>query len=201
MPNVAYTNRIQLSHLGERPPKPGFLHFGPMQQRDVASVAAIERVSFPTPFPAAVFRQELSDAKSSWWVVRPVGHRPRWRVAPTVSYVGYFLYGECAHVAKIANDPLWRRRGLGEWTLLNMLLAAREEGASYVTLEVRASNTAALQFYFKWGFVQLRRLSNYYEDTGEDGHVLVFAGLGARGVEARLTQEMRQITIYAPEPA
>jgi [ribosomal protein S18]-alanine N-acetyltransferase len=196
MPNAEYANRIQLSRPDSSTAEPDFLSFERMRRRDVHSVAAIERASFPTPYTAAEFHRELSSERSSWWVVRLSGSG--WRQRPTVvAYVGYFHYDGCAHVAKIATDPLWRRRGLGEWTLVNMMLAAYQDGASYTALEVRASNTAALALYAKWRFIRLRRIKGYYEDTGDDGWILAF-DLSAPETETWLSQQLRDMDIHAP---
>jgi ribosomal-protein-alanine N-acetyltransferase len=42
-----------------------------------------------------------------------------------------------------------------------------------VTLEVRASNEAALAFYGRHGFAPVAIRRGYYEDNGEDALVLV----------------------------
>ncbi|MHA5053889.1 ribosomal protein S18-alanine N-acetyltransferase [Streptomyces sp. SD15] len=200
MPKVAYSKWIRPSTADDSSPRPGLLRFGPMRLRDVDSVARIERESFPTPYTADIFREELAFRESSWWVVHQFTKRSRRPVAQVVAYVGYFTHGEGAHVAKIATHPQWRRRGLGEWTLLNMLLAADKEGVSYVSLEVRESNTAAQSLYLKWGFVQLERIIGYYEDTGEDGRIFLFAGLGADDVRAWLLDELQRVTVSLPRP-
>jgi ribosomal-protein-alanine N-acetyltransferase len=191
--NVAYSNWTQLSPTGE---SPRYLIFEPMRRRDVKRVAEIEKASFPTPYDAETFRAELSCADSSWWIVRPFAERPLRTRAPAVAYVGYLLREEGAHIAKIATHPGWRRRGLGEWMLLNMLLAARMEGAWFVSLEVRSTNVAARQLYRKWGFVALQRIAGYYDDTGEDGLILALGGLRDDGFEDRVTQEMKRIVVH-----
>ena len=80
-----------------------------------------------------------------------------------------------------------------------MLLVAYEEGASFVTLEVRDSNTAARQFYRKWGFVQMQRLKGHYDDTGEDGLILAFTDLAASVVRAPTGDGDAKACYLAPE--
>ncbi|MFC4116817.1 ribosomal protein S18-alanine N-acetyltransferase [Nonomuraea zeae] len=194
-PGPRHSNRIPLPPEGE----PGFLVFESMTPADVNEVAEIEEASFPTPYTPQIFRDELREGwPACWWVVRHDDGRGGRGPAPIVAYIGYYLQRDRAHIAKIATHPGWRRRRLGEWLLLNTLLVAREQGAAYVSLEVRESNTAAQRLYFKWGFVQLRRFRGYYEDTGEDGLILVFTGLADRRTASRLRQELAGVEIVPP---
>jgi ribosomal-protein-alanine N-acetyltransferase len=172
-----------------------------MRAKDIDSVAAIERMSFPTPYTVPIFRYELRNRHSSWWVVRPQETQASDNLPPVLTYVGYHLDNNRAHIAKIATHPEWRRRKLGAWTLLNMLLAARGEGAAYVTLEVRNRNTAAQRFYFKFRFIEIERIKGYYQDTGDDGRILALLGLDTRAVSTWLLQEMNKISIDPPETA
>ena len=55
--------------------------------------------------------------------------------------------GEEVHIVILATHPVWRRHGLAEWLLLEMLAIVRELDAHEVTLEVRAGNKAARQLY------------------------------------------------------
>lgn len=188
--DVSYRNRLVLSATS--------LVFEVMRERDIPAVAAIERVSFPTPFPAHVFRAELSSPASVWWVVHELpGGRRLWPL-PVVAYVGYFFNGEGVHIAKIATDPRWRRRHLGEWALLNMLLVAGHQGAAHATLEVRATNAAARALYAKWGFIELRNIEGYYEDTGETGIILGLPGLTHPAVRERLAEALRCAEVLPP---
>jgi ribosomal-protein-alanine N-acetyltransferase len=175
-----------------------FLLFDSMRLRDLDAVAAIERQSFPTPYPVEAFREELAADDSRWWVLRWIGRPRHDGRPPVVAYVGYHLYDTGVHVAKIATDPRWRRRRLGEWLLLNMLVVASQQGATFVTLEVRDTNTVARQFYRKWGFVQVRRSKGHYDDTGEDGLILAYRTLADPGVVSALTWTMASIHIEAP---
>ena len=49
---------------------------------------------------------------------------------------------------------------------------ARGNGLAFLTLEVRASNAAAIALYTKLGFVQAGRRKNYYEHPREDAWIM-----------------------------
>jgi [ribosomal protein S18]-alanine N-acetyltransferase len=82
-----------------------------------------------------------------------------------------------AHIILMAVHPKYRRCGLGYGILLKLLDSARNCGMKYATLEVRASNEAAIALYSKLGFTAAGTRRNYYSDTGEDALVLWRSGL------------------------
>ena len=89
-----------------------------------------------------------------------------------VGYSGFWLIGDEAHITTLAVHPDCRRKRIGEVLLINNILAARQAGAKWLTLEVRASNEKAQNLYFKFGFKNLGVRRHYYQDNSEDALVL-----------------------------
>ena len=83
---------------------------------------------------------------------------------------GIALLADAAHVMTLVVDRDHRRGGVGTALLGALVERARAAGLP-VTLEVRASNTAALRLYGLAGFVAAGRRPGYYRD-GEDAVVL-----------------------------
>ena len=83
--------------------------------------------------------------------------------------------------------PAYQKRGLGSALFLNLLQLARQRGLVRATLEVRASNQAALSLYQKFGFQEAGRRQRYYADTGEDALILWRGGLQHPEFEAALS--------------
>ena len=77
---------------------------------------------------------------------------------------------EDAHLLDLAVAVAHRRRGLGS-ELLRMARAIvrDEQGATAMTLEVRASNAPARALYRLLGFDQVGRRPGYYADGAPDG--------------------------------
>jgi [ribosomal protein S18]-alanine N-acetyltransferase len=73
-----------------------------------------------------------------------------------------------AHIILMTVHPQYRRRGFGYGMLLKLLEAACSRGMKYATLEVRASNVAAIALYTKLGFTAAGTRRNYYTDNGSD---------------------------------
>jgi ribosomal-protein-alanine N-acetyltransferase len=174
----------------------------PMRLDDVPQVMAVERESFPLPWPERAYRYELSQNQSSHYVVlRRVPEPPsenrrqslKWpwrrsRRAPILGYGGFWMIAGEAHISTIAVAPDWRRRGLGELLLWSMLIQATSLGAFEATLEVRASNHVAQNLYQKYGFEIVGARRRYYQDNGEDAWIMTINEFSGAAYQARLRQ-------------
>lgn len=76
-----------------------------------------------------------------------------------------------AHITVLAIAPAYQRQGLGQYLLLALLQAAQQRQLKQATLEVRATNAAALGLYHAFNFQTLGRRRRYYQD-GEDALIL-----------------------------
>ncbi len=79
---------------------------------------------------------------------------------------------EEAHITVLAVEPDYQRQGLGQILLYAMLSSAFRQGLEWATLEVKPSNQAAINLYEKFGFREVGRRKQYYQDTGEDALIL-----------------------------
>ena len=77
-----------------------------------------------------------------------------------------------AHITNVAVLPEYRKQGIGEKMMREILRIAKEHGAVAMTLEVRPSNAPALALYHKFGFVSEGIRKQYYEDNGEDAIIM-----------------------------
>jgi ribosomal-protein-alanine N-acetyltransferase len=84
---------------------------------------------------------------------------------------------EEAHITILAIHPQYHRQGLGQALLYCLLQVARDCGLERATLEVRASNTAAIALYEKFGLKIAGRRRRYYQDNDEDALILWLGGM------------------------
>jgi len=75
------------------------------------------------------------------------------------------------HVISVAVLPQYQRRGIGQALMQEAMLRMRTYKAKECYLEVRASNTPAINMYKKLGFETSRTVHGYYAD-GEDAAVM-----------------------------
>lgn len=137
----------------------------PMAVEDLDGVLEIERVSFPTPWSRAAYYRELTDNSYAHYLVAKAGDL-------VAGYAGMWVLLDEAHVTNIAVRPQYRRRGIGEALMLEMMAIARDKSAARMTLEVRPSNKTAQKLYQKLGFVPRGIRKRYYSDTKEDAIVM-----------------------------
>lgn len=147
----------------------------PMTLDDLNRVAAIDRASFPTPWPREAFRYELQRNRSSvCWVAEAVDVNGSRTV---VASIVIWLVAHNAHIGTLAVKPDYRKQGVAQRLLARTLLVCVNRGIQQATLEVRASNEAAQQLYQKFGFEVIGIKKDYYKDTHEDALVMRLASL------------------------
>jgi ribosomal-protein-alanine N-acetyltransferase len=140
-----------------------------MKAEDLAAVLAIERASFPNPWPASTFLGEVQNRSVSHSYVAVTGSGDREVV---IGYVIFWLIADEAQINNIAVHPEFRKQGIGESLLRQALDLIRGLGGSFVILEVRLSNQAAQNLYRKLGFSGLGRRQGYYFNPEEDALVM-----------------------------
>jgi [ribosomal protein S18]-alanine N-acetyltransferase len=141
-------------------------------EADLDAVVAIERLSFPAPWPRQAFADEQA---RSWARLEVLRQRPSGRV---VAFCNYWLVADELHLHNIAVHPEERRRGHAARLLRHILDQAARSKARVISLEVRASNLAAAGLYRKFGFREVGIRPKYYADSGEDA-LLMDLVLGA----------------------
>jgi len=136
----------------------------PMQECDVCRIAQIEHACFSLPWSESCIRSELTNPLSLWLTAR-VGEQ-------VVGYIGsQTVLGE-ADIMNIAVDQPYRRRGVGKKLLLELERKLKENEVYSLTLEVRASNEAAISLYHTLGYNAVGRRPNYYQKPKEDALIL-----------------------------
>ena len=76
------------------------------------------------------------------------------------------------HITNIAVHTDYRGQGIGNAIVKSLIKIAKENNAIRMTLEVRTTNTAAIDLYKKYGFEVAGLRKNYYFDTGEDALIM-----------------------------
>ena len=135
-----------------------------LREADIDALLEIESTSFSDPWNRAMFSEELSAPGRAWIVAEDGGC--------VVGYAGIAVLVDEAHLMNIAVRQDLRGAGLGNRLLQRAIELAVESGASALTLEVRASNGAAIALYESAGLRIEGVRRRYYADTGEDGLVM-----------------------------
>ena len=138
-----------------------------MKEGDLPYILEIENVSFPNPWHEMTFRGEICNQPISFPLV--IVFKPQKKV---IGYLVFWQIKEQMQINNIAIHPDYRRMGIAEAVLHQVLSEVRMEGAKLVTLEVRPSNIAARTLYNKLGFDVLGIKEDYYHDPPEPALVM-----------------------------
>lgn len=145
------------------------LNYEPMQASDLEDVFALEQTVYPHPWSMANFVDSLNSNYEAWVL------RDREGVL-----LGYFLLMAVvdeAHLLNVAVSAEKQGQGLGRFLLNQSVACSRGLGMESVLLEVRPSNTRALEIYERYGFKQIGRRKGYYpaaDQQREDAIVMRF---------------------------
>jgi ribosomal-protein-alanine N-acetyltransferase len=138
-----------------------------MTFRDLPEVLAIERRSFPNPWPETTFRGEIQNEGISSPLVAVEVETGR-----VIGYMIYWKVVDEVQVNNVAVHPDYRRRGAAAAMLGEVIEKLRAQDVRTISLEVRISNRAARALYEKLGFETWGIRKGYYSNPDEDGLVL-----------------------------
>lgn len=153
----------------------------PMSRRHLRSVLRIERKTPGAGWSLGLFLSELSRPENRIYMVAIDDGR-------VLGFCGLLVNGDEAHVTTIAVDPPSRARGVGSGLMLFLAQGAIASGVGALTLEVRASNVAALALYRKFGMAPVGVRKSYYTDPEEDALVLWSENIRTDAYHERLVE-------------
>ena len=141
--------------------------FEPMTESRLDAVVAIERRAYTHPWTRGNFADSLRS-----------GYHAQMLVAGD-TVLGYYvamLGVDEVHLLNITVDPACQGQGWGRIMLDALALWARAQGAQWLWLEVRTSNTRAQQVYDRYGYRRVGERRNYYpaEHGREDAIVMSY---------------------------
>lgn len=89
-----------------------------------------------------------------------------------IGYIGVWNIVDETHITTIAVREDYRRKGIAESLIAKIIEDCYNDYIKYITLEVRASNDAAIGLYTKFGMHSLGTRKGYYQDNGEDALIM-----------------------------
>ena len=135
--------------------KPGQNGLRPMLEADLDEVIAIEEQAYEFPWTRGIFHDCLHVGYSCW-VYEESGQVQAYGVMSTGG-------GE-AHILTVVVRKEARGRQLGRRVITHLLNTASKHNVDTVLLEVRPSNTIAVNLYESLGFSEIGIRKGYYPD-------------------------------------
>ena len=126
-----------------------------MEAGDLLRAAALEQSSFSQPWSEKLLAEGLNSPLDTYFVCTCENE----------------IAGYCV-LRVLADEGELQRIAVFSELMEAMLAAAREEGASSVSLEVRESNVGAMRLYEEYGFCQEAVRKKYYQEPEEDAVIM-----------------------------
>lgn len=135
-----------------------------MNKSHIDGIMEIEKESFAIPWSRSSIEKELKNNFAIYAVAiennKVLGYGGMWHVVNE------------GHITNIAVHKDYRRKGIGQAIIEKLVEIAEEKEMIGLTLEVRKSNTPALELYKKNGFKLEGIRPEYYEDNKEDAYIM-----------------------------
>ena len=140
------------------------IHIRPMEQKDLAAVAALEAQIFTEAWSLPLWEETLKSGRYDCQILEP--DKPEDRREPAGELMGY-LCGQIildeGELHRIAVRPDLQHRGYGQALLTDFLTRSERAGAA---------NILAIALYTKNGFTRIALRKNYYKNPKEDALIL-----------------------------
>jgi [ribosomal protein S18]-alanine N-acetyltransferase len=136
----------------------------PMQFTDLQAVTALEARTFTLPWSLAVFSSQLH-RDGGIALVCEVG-------GVTAAYLIADMFVDVWHLMNLAVNERFRRRHIASGLLETYFSITERHAHRGHTLEVRVSNSAAIELYRSFGFVTTGVRPGYYSDDHEDAVIM-----------------------------
>ncbi|MCE7506918.1 ribosomal protein S18-alanine N-acetyltransferase [Polynucleobacter sp. IMCC30063] len=146
------------------------LAFRAMQKDDLERVLTLELESHLHPWTRGNFTDSLAAGHWAYCIESDTSKE-------LLAYFILFPAVDELHLLNITVNPAVRRRGIGTRLMASIENIARQSHCQRIILEVRPSNTIALQLYAQVGFLLIGQRKQYYPldpqlGEREDAYVL-----------------------------
>ncbi len=143
------------------------IEFYRMIQEDADGVARVEAACMPVPWSRQSFWEEASHTDAYYLIARDVD-----RDNLIVAYAGCWVLANEGHITNVAVDPDYQGQGLGRRLMNELTSRVKALGVDSMTLEVRPSNTVAINLYTSLGFRSVGQRPKYYTNPVEAAEIM-----------------------------
>lgn len=140
------------------------IHIIPMTENEIFGIAALEKECFSSPWSKEGLKDELENENARFFVAVNSGE--------VLGYIGCILVCGEGSITNVAVQKSARRCGVASRLLERLIEAVKSENASFLFLEVRKSNEAAIRLYEKFGFLICGERKNFYTAPLEDAYIM-----------------------------
>lgn len=138
----------------------------PMNADHLEELERLERICFSRPWSRKMLAEELENACAAFLVAEEP------ETGKILGYAGVLVMADEGYITNVAVFPEYRRQGIAAQIIKVFCDFATGNHLAFLTLEVRPTNTAAIELYRSFGFEEVGRRKNYYDLPKEDALIL-----------------------------
>ena len=137
----------------------------PMTKEHIEQVLRVEEACFSIPWTREDFQREMTENKMAIYRIAVLDGN-------VVGYAGMWHVVTEGHITNVAVLEEYRKKGVADALMREMIDIAKQKQMIGITLEVRVGNLPAQKLYTKHGFRPEGFRKNYYQDTKEDAVIM-----------------------------
>lgn len=134
-----------------------------MDREHIKSIAELEKICFSQPWSEETLLQAFMNGTKFFVAVQN---------SKVLGYIGISCIIDEGYIFNIAVFPEHRNKGVATALLDRVFSLAKDENLAFVSLEVRVSNTSAINLYKKTGFKEEGRRPDFYDNPKEDALIM-----------------------------
>lgn len=134
-----------------------------IEPENIEAVAKLEKECFSEPWSAAAIAESIEHG--TVFFVAENGK-------DVMGYIGFNAVADECYITNIAVFLDYRKRGVGTALLNKSISYCKSNKLSFISLEVRASNNAAIHLYTKNGFIKEGERRDFYRHPKENAFIM-----------------------------
>lgn len=134
-----------------------------LEFNDIENIKQIENQCFSNPWSQTSIKQSMESGNKFFGVFNN---------DTLCGYGSINIILDEGYINNIAVLPKYRKQGLGKLILSEIINYSKEKKLSFLSLEVRPSNTIAIRLYKSAGFINAGVRKNYYTCPVENALIL-----------------------------
>lgn len=112
-----------------------------------------------------ILKEELESSNSKYIIAKT-------NDGEIIGFAGIKIIVDTADIMNIVVKKSWRKQGVGNLLLSNLISICKISNLSSLSLEVNEDNLPAIHLYEKFGFKQIGVRKNYYQN--KDGMIMQY---------------------------
>ncbi len=134
-----------------------------LENKDLQEIEQIEESLYKNPWNREAFLRDLENDIAFNYVLEHEG--------VIIGYYGFWIMFDNVDITKVSIRKELQGKGLSNILMNDFFSRIKNLDIKTITLEVRVSNSKAINLYKKYGFKEIAKRKQYYDDL-EDAYIL-----------------------------